>query len=199
MTESNPKPLTPAQRLAVCVLTGDLGAIPALLDATMEETGLSPLPALQRVTCGRDRLRIVLRAYPELGNDVEFNRADMVRNLQRWLDGEAHEPLALQGLTMDLYELPAPGEVDMDGIHEQSPLSDVANPLPDELVRQLNACTGGSQLWKLTYFPDRRLWEISPHFRGDDGRSRCSPAATPRLAAEAALRHYRGQSDPAGT
>jgi hypothetical protein len=115
-------------------------------------------------------------------NNVDLYVRELTRQVGHWLAGEPSDPIMLRGLAMDLYELPP---------------AEVANPLPDELVRQLNACTGGSQLWKLTYFPDRRLWEISAHFRGDDGWSRCSPDVTPRLAAEAALRHYRGQGDPA--
>lgn len=100
--------MTNTEMLALAVLRGDRSAIPALIDATIEQEGLASTsqlnPITRSVTAQLGRLRAVFSTYPELGGDVDIERQATEKHFQRWLT--EGEPMILIGMKMDLYEVP---------------------------------------------------------------------------------------------
>ncbi len=102
------QPLTTAENMALAVLRGDMIAARQLADYLLESYsgGAVEVPAVKKVTCERDRLRVVV--YLKEGNspesDEEYHAAQQFVN--HWLANE-NNPLILNGVDrIELFELP---------------------------------------------------------------------------------------------
>lgn len=115
--------LSTLDQLCVATLQRDWVAARALYDLMGEEfvQGGQQILPVRRINVPRHRLKIVARTDPRMPGNLDIDARSIVTSVEGWLDDPEGSPLVLNGMLLELYEMPdTPGEGEDDIGESQS-------------------------------------------------------------------------------